>query len=348
MEFLSSNKSKPFHISNVTVQPGERITLALQTPELYSFAPMYIPIHVVHGKKAGPTVLVCATMHGDEINGISTIQKLLNMSLLKSLSGTLIAIPVINVYGLMVSSRNLPDKRDLDGSFPGSSSGTFSSRLAHTLTTQVLDKITHCIDLRTGEPQTESFAQVLVPENSPESLKLAQAFNPPVIMEVSPNHGMLWLSKRETPVPSMIYEVGEALRLDRTGIRIGLQGIVSALRSLDMLPKAKHPTKSLPTVVTKKSKWVYAHSSGLCELSKKLGAYVDEKTNLAKISDPFGSQSQHVVRANTHGIIVARSTAPIVNEGDAIAQIAEFEAHEAKQVDAWGKQDESKKDSPLL
>jgi len=130
-------RAKTLSIGNMSIHPGEKISLALPCPELYTCAPIHIPVHVIHGKKAGPVFVVCAAMHGDEINGIAAVQKLLNLNLLKSLKGTLIAIPVMNVYGLLAQSRNLPDQRDLENAFPGSETGSFADRLAHLLMKEV-------------------------------------------------------------------------------------------------------------------------------------------------------------------------------------------------------------------
>ncbi|MCF7806462.1 MAG: succinylglutamate desuccinylase/aspartoacylase family protein, partial [Simkaniaceae bacterium] len=147
---MDFEKNSRLSICDTVIQPGERVTLALPTPEIYTCAPSYIPIHVIHGKRKGPCLLVCAALHGDEINGVAIIQKLLEIDLLNKISGTLIAIPVMNIFGLITQSRHLLDRRDLAGSFPGSETGSFASRLAYLLTTEVLSKVTHCIDIHTG------------------------------------------------------------------------------------------------------------------------------------------------------------------------------------------------------
>ena len=340
MVFSRSKKNKPFQISNISVQPGENITVALECPQVHSCVPMYIPIHVLHGKKEGPVLLICATMHGDEVNGISIIQKLLSMNLLKSLAGTILAIPVMNVYGLMVSSRTLPDRRDLDGSFPGSETGSFSSRLAHTLNTQVIEKATHCIDLHTGEPLTQSLPQIHTNGNCHESIEMAKAFGSPVIMNTDSQHGMLWLSHKKNSIPSIIYEVGEAQKIHKMGVNLGVQGILSVMRSLEMLPPLKTPRKEHPYIISSVSKWIFSPSSGLCELAQELGAHVEVNKKLARISDPFGSQNVENIYSNTAGVIIASNISPIVNEGDPIVQIAEFSVQEAAKITKWDEQKE--------
>ena len=229
-------KNSPFKISNITVQPGESITVALPTPEIYTCAPMYIPIHIIHGKKAGPTLLVCGSIHGDAINGVVITQRLLKIRLLNSIRGTLIVIPSINIYGMITLSRNLPDRRDLEGGFPGSESGSFASRLANLLTEEIFNRITHCIDIRTGESHISKLSQIWTMTSNEESKQLAHAFQAPVILNTQSEKGLLWLLHREErKIPTIIYETGEALRLDEYGIKMGVKGVIRVMRHLNML-----------------------------------------------------------------------------------------------------------------
>ncbi len=311
-------RNKPLNIGNAIIQPGERITLGLPTPELYSYTSMHIPIHVIHGKKEGPCLLVCSSSHGDEMNGIAIIHKLLNTALLKSLRGTLIAIPVLNVYGLITLSRNLPDRRDLDGSFPGSESGSYASRLAHYLTTEILSKATHCIDIHTAVPYQYALPQILTDLDLPETKKMAKAFNPFVVMHTKSEVGLLWQNARG--IPTLVYEAGEPLRFDERGIRAGYRGILRVMHSLDML-KLKASFEYEP-VILRTSEWLRAPRSGLCQLTKKVGASLKEGEVLANLYDPFGSASKHQIVAPQQGIIISQNTLPLVNEGDPIVQLA--------------------------
>src|SRR5690625_2933216 len=260
-------KNKPLTIGNTLVQPGERLTLGLPTPELSTYTSMHIPIHVLHGKREGPCLLVCSAIHGDEMNGIAIIHKLLNAQILKSLRGTLIALPAINVYGLMTLTRHLPDRRDLDGSFPGSVSGSFAARLAHHLTNEILSKATHCIDIHTGEPHQSSLPQIQTNMKIAEVEKMARAFQPFVIVDTNSKRGLLW--QNDEGIPTLVYQAGEPLRLDERGIRTGYHGILRVMRALDML-KLKGKSEYQPVEVRSRN-WLRAPGSGLYQRFKKLG-----------------------------------------------------------------------------
>ncbi len=318
-------KSKPFKICNISVQPGERITLALPTPELYTCAPMHIPVHVLHGKREGPCLLVCGAIHGDEMNGVAIIQRLLELSLVKKLSGTLIAVPVVNVYGLIARSRNLPDQRDLEGSFPGSKIGSFAARLANLFTDEILQHATHVIDLHTGEPYHSRFPQIQTNFEDEQAKKIGKAFGAPIMTHTDSPRSLLWLIK-EKEIPALIYEGGEALALDETAIRYGVKGIIRVMRDLKMLklPK-KHAGKSPESLEVENTSWIYAPRSGLCQRFKKLGQKVHKKDCIAIVSDPFGTGQKDKVYSNVDGIVISQNSLPIVNEGDPILQIAETE-----------------------
>ncbi|MCP5492653.1 MAG: succinylglutamate desuccinylase/aspartoacylase family protein [Chlamydiales bacterium] len=328
-------KNAPIKISNITIHPGERTTVALPTPELYTCAPIYIPIHVIHGKKAGPTLLVCGAMHGDEINGVAITQRLLKLRQLNSIKGTLIVVPTINMYGLITMSRNLPDRRDLDGSFPGSESGSFASRLAYFLTQEIFSHITHCIDLHTGEPHIVKFPQIKTCTDTLETKELANAFQAPVIINTKSEHGLLWLlHRKENPIPTIIYETGEALRLDEKGIAMGVRGIIRVMKGLQMLPPLTIK-KTPKSVELQKEFWVRAPSSGLCEIFPKIGTYVKKGSLLAKIFDPFGTEQREEIFAPIEGVVIAKNHLPILNEGEPLLQIAEMKALAARSIETW-------------
>lgn len=311
-------------MGNTVIQPGERMTIGLPTPELYSYASLHIPIHIIHGKKTGPTLLICSAIHGDEMNGIAIIHRLLNLNLLKSIYGTLIAVPVINVYGLITLNRNLPDKRDLDGSFPGSESGSFASRLAHYFEQQILNNITHCIDIHAGGPHQNFLPQIHANLHVPEIAEFAKSFRAPVMLHSESNRGLLWQNMRkEQRVPTLIYEAGAPLKLDELSIRTGLRGILRVMRHLNMLGlKSKH-SNALPSALVNSSTWLRSPGSGLCQLYKKLGSYINKGEKLAEIYDPFGTSQKFQIIAPINGMILAHNTLPLVNEGDPILQIAQ-------------------------
>ncbi len=333
-------KNSPLKIGNITIQPGERINLALPTPELYTFAPIYIPVHAIHGKKKGPVLLVCGSLHGDEINGLVITQKLLKLRLLDSIRGTLIVIPTLNIYGMMTLSRNLPDRRDLEGSFPGSKSGSFASRLAHFLTEEIFSHITHCIDLHTGEPHISKLPQVKTSLAHPEAHQLAEHFQAPVILDTQSKKGLLWLlEKEDRSIPTIVYEVGEALRLDNAGIKTGVQGIVRVMRSINMISPSAKVSKLPSSVQLDSDYWVRSPSSGLCEIFCRVGSFVAKGSLLATILDPFGTEQRQDVFSPFDGIVIARNNLPILNEGEPILQLAEMKKSAVEKLQEWTEKD---------
>lgn len=273
-------------------------------------------------------------MHGDEVNGIAITQKLLKLNLLKSVKGTLIVIPTINIYGMMTLSRNLPDRRDIESSFPGSETGSFASRLAHLLTTEIFDQITHCIDLHTGEPHISKFSQIKTSLQSKDAEKLALDFQAPVIVHTDSEEGLLWLMKNRS-IPTIIFETGQALRLDQSGVKIGVQGIIRVMRNLEMLPLSpKKPAIRAPIKVDSRL-WVRSSSSGLSEIFPKIGSFVTKDSVIATISDPFGSEKKEIVKAPFSGIIISVNNLPILNEGEPIVEIAEEKEHAVKTMHEW-------------
>jgi len=327
-------KNSTLQICNLSIQPGERITVALPTPELYTCAPIYIPIHVIHGKQAGPVLLVCGAMHGDEANGVAISQRLLKLRMLNSLKGTLIVIPAINIYGLITQTRNLPDRRDLEGSFPGSSAGSYASRLAYFLNTEIFSHITHCINLRTGEPHIMKLPQVKTLALDKESKEIASFFKAPIALDAGADQGLLWLAKKEPKVPTIIYETGEALRLDERGINLGVKGIIRVMREIKMLPSSKDSKSPEPVQVTSET-WVRAPSSGFCEIFYRIGSFVKKGDIVAKITDPFGTDQQQEVIAASTGVIISKNHLPILNEGEPIIQIAEINDPEINSIENW-------------
>lgn len=314
-------KNKPLQICNTTIQPGEQLALALPTPELYTCTPMHIPIHVLHGKKAGPCLLICAALHGDETNGIAIIQKLLNFIQKRKVSGTLIAVPVVNVYGLMSQQRYLPDRRDLEGNFPGSETGSYASRYAHFFIKEIFSKATHCIDLHTGEQHFQKYPQVITNFNRKEALELAKVFRAPLMIHSESKFGFLWQMDESEGIPTLIYQTGEAMRLDQMGISLGLRGIIKVMQHLEMLHSYTREPSHKPLSIDHTT-WIRSPGSGLCRLFKKLGSRVHKDDEIAAISDPFATTQKFLVHSPCDGVIIEQNTLPLTNEGEPIVRVA--------------------------
>ncbi|SEO89542.1 succinylglutamate desuccinylase/aspartoacylase family protein [Aquisalimonas asiatica] len=315
----------PLDIAGVTIAPGGRETVELPAGQLYTHTPVNIPLQVVHGRRAGPCLVVTAAVHGDEINGAEIIRRLLRQQMLSRMAGTLIAVPVVNVLAFTARSRYLPDRRDLNRSFPGSESGSMASRLAYLVRTEVLARASHVIDLHTAAIHRENLPQVRADLDNPEDEALARAFGLPVVIDSPLIEGSLRSAAREAGVPVVTYEGGEALRFDETAIRAGLQGVIRVMRHLGMLPpsRRRRPTPE-PQYVSDASSWMRAGQDGLFRASVALGARVAEGQPLGWISDPFGG-SQQPVEAAFPGLVIGRANLPLVHEGEALFHVARFD-----------------------
>jgi predicted deacylase len=284
---------------------------------------MVMPVHVVRGKKDGPILLLCAAIHGDELNGIEIIRRILQLPALSRIKGTIVAVPVVNVYGLIHHSRYLPDRRDLNRSFPGSEKGSLAARVAHIFLEELVAKCTHGIDLHTGAIHRSNLPQIRANLDDQETLEMAKAFGAPVILNSNLRDGSLREAADERGVDMLLYETGEALRFDEVSIRGGVKGVVNVLRHLGMLPKTKRKSPLEP-VIARSSKWVRATSSGLLKTVKPLGARVKRYDLLALVDDPLGD-NQTEIKAPFSGIIIGRTEIPLVHEGEAVFHIARFE-----------------------
>jgi predicted deacylase len=337
-----------FTIAQQKIMPGERVKLALDVAKLYDFTEMNIPIEVVRGKKEGPVLFVCAAVHGDEINGTEIIKRLLSHKSLKRIKGTLIAVPIVNVFGFNTKSRYLPDRRDLNRSFPGVKGGSLASQLAYKFMKEVVSKSTHGIDLHTGAVHRYNLPQVRGCIDDEDTKQLALAFNVPVIINSNLRDGSLRESAKDKNIPILLFEGGEALRFNESVIKTGVRGIISVMRAINMLPQLKKTPKyaQLERFIANSSYWIRSPHSGTFTPTKKVGDRVKKDGVIGIVSDPFGEHRFKVIVAQT-GIIIGINLLPLVNEGDAIFHIATFEDSLAVQesVDSYQEDWEGKMDS---
>ena len=330
---------KPFSICGHEIKAGSRQSIHLPLPEFYTYAPTTMPIHVVHGKVAGPHLLITSGVHGDEINGIEIIRRLLGHKSLDRIKGTLILIPVVNVFGFVGQSRYLPDRRDLNRSFPGSPTGSMAARLADTVMTELVPLCTHLIDLHTGAVGRENLPQVRVTISGNEDLRsLAMAFNAPVILDGALREGTFRQAAHKAGVPSIVYEAGEALRFDEISIRAGVSGILNVLAHLGMTRKRTRKREHTP-LIAKGSSWVRAPQSGVVRSLVALGSRVSQGETIALINDPIGEHGDEV-KSNASGIVIGRTRLPLVHEGEAIFHIARFSQTSEAAVTVESFQDE--------
>ena len=313
-----------FEIARQAIRPGESKVVNIPLMRMFTHNQLSLPIKVVVGKHSGPTLFLSAAIHGDEVNGVETIRRLLNSQVLNKLKGVLVAAPVVNVHGLLNRSRYLPDRRDLNRSFPGSDQGSLAARVAHVFLDQVVSRCDYGVDLHSGSDHRENLPHIRAKLDDPETRQLAEAFGTPVILDAEQPDGSLRAALVEQKKPIIVFEGGEALRLDEIVVRSGVKGIISVMRSVGMLPRLKSKREPTKPFVARSSQWVRAPESGLFRSYTKLGQRVKKGESLGAVSDPFGELEVEVL-TSVGGIVIGRSTLPLINEGEALFHIAKFE-----------------------
>ena len=315
---------EPLVVGGTEIPRGARATVGLPTAPLYTLAAMSMPVHVVRGRRDGPRLFVSAAIHGDEILGVEIIRRLLGLRLLDRLRGTLLAVPVVNVYGYTARSRYLPDRRDLNRSFPGSAAGSMAARLAHVFTEEVVAKSTHGIDLHTGAIDRTNLPQVRVSLDQEASVAMARRFRVPLILHANLRDGSLRQSVLERGVPVLLYEAGEALRIDERAVRVGLRGVVSVMRGLGMLPESRTPLPAADPLVARSSRWTRAESSGTLRMARDVGDLVEAGEPVGTLTAPLGDLSRPVLSRDT-GVIIGKTQLPLVYEGEALFHVARLD-----------------------
>lgn len=328
------NPTDRLEIAGVAVLPGERSFIDVPITKLYH-APLSMPVTVARGRKAGPIMFISAALHGDELNGVEIIRRLLSLKTLKNLRGCLIAVPIVNVQAFLIQSRYLPDRRDLNRSFPGSDKGSLAARMANVFLKEIVGHSDYGIDLHTGAIHRPNLPQIRADLSHPETLRMANAFGAPVVMNAPIRAGSLREYTSKNQIPVLLYESGEALRFDELCIRAGVRGVLNVMRTLEMLPPKK-VRRIVEPVIAESSSWIRAPSSGILRSSVSLGARVKPDQVLGMISDPYG-QAEVELKASAAGIVIGRTNLPPVNEGDALFHIAHFEQNRqvAQNVEAF-------------
>ena len=315
---------QPLIIAGQEVKHGENRIVEVPLPDLYMHTALSMPVQVIRGRRSGPVLFVSAAVHGDEINGVEIIRRLVKSKRLKGMKGTLIAIPVVNVYGFLNQSRYLPDRRDLNRCFPGSNEGSLAARLANCFMTEVVSHCTHGIDLHTAAIHRDNLPQMRADLSNSAVEAMARAFDAPVIVNSGLIEGSLRFAAQKADIPIIVYEAGEALRFNELAIRAGVKGVIEVMREIGMLTKQKRAKKREP-FVARSSVWVRAPQSGIFRMLVPMGASVSKGDLLGMVAAPYGKEeSETEVFATSSGIVIGRTNIPLVNEGEALFHIARF------------------------
>lgn len=315
-------------VGDRTIAPGEKVALEIPIARLPpTRTTIALPVEIAHGIRPGPKIWLSAAIHGDELNGIEIVRRVLDKISPRELSGTVIGVPVVNVFGLINESRYLPDRRDLNRSFPGSARGPLASRVAHILVETIIRQCTHGIDLHTGSDHRRNLPQIRAQLTDPETRRCAEAFGAPVMIHAATRDGSLRDAASRLGISVLLYEGGETLRYDQDAIEVGVEGTRRVLVELGMIEGAPVRRSTTPFVATR-TVWLRARTGGLCRKLVGLGDWVERREELAIIADSFG-RTASVAFAPHAGYVIGTLENPVVHRGDALIHLAvEFEGKE--------------------
>jgi uncharacterized protein len=307
-------------IDDVTIAPGTTTTVKLNIGKLPSGNNLTMFAHIFRSINPGPVMLITGGVHGDEINGIEIITDLLTAGTFTNLAaGTIIAIPLVNVFGFNNTSRDLPDGKDINRSFPGSTSGSMASRLARTLTKKILPMVDYSVDFHTGGAERYNFAQTRYSKIDPIAKSMAETFNAPFTIEQAPIAQSFRKVATEMGISCLLYEGGESIRINETAKRHGKLGLIRLMVSLGYLNETI-TNDDAKTVNILKTDWIRASEPGIFSWEKKSGESIKAGEILGVVKDPYGLKSYNV-KSKADGYIIGHNNAAVVNQGDPLFHI---------------------------
>ena len=310
---------RPLLLGGETLRPGDRATVQLPIGHLVTHEMINVTVHVRRGIKPGPRLLVTAAIHGDEINGVEVVRRLLGRRMPR-LSGDLLLVPIANLPAFLGRSRYLPDRRDLNRLFPGSTTGSFGARLARVLAKDLAGICTHGIDLHTGAVTRPNLPQVRFSREVAGAQEMASAFGAPVMIQSPVRSGSFRGEFTETGKPQLMFEGGEAGILEPAPVRLAIKGVVSVMRHLGMLPPPRAKENRPDPVLCVRTWWQRSPRGGLFLPSADLGKIVSKGQIIGKVADPF-STKKTPVRAEKDGVIIGRARNALIDEGDGLVHL---------------------------
>lgn len=314
-------KHKKFVILNEEIHPGRGAQLNLEVAHLHTHTPVQVPVIVERGKVDGPVVLLMAGMHGDEINGMEIIRRIIRKGYNKPNAGIIICIPVFNIFGFLNVMRVLPDGRDLNRSFPGAKNGSLASQFAYHFMKEIAPKVDYVIDFHTGSAQRNNMAQIRCVFKDAVSMELAKIFNPPFIIHSAYIAKSIRESMNKRGKKILLFEGGKTNSIEEGIVKEGIDGIKRFLNHLEMRP-FKEVGNQRHSVYIKEHKWLRAPNSGMFQSTVKNGDKVDVGTILGIVTDPFGKIEKRI-KSPMEGYVFCINESPVVNKGDAIFHIGE-------------------------
>ncbi len=319
---MAKKEERDIVILNERIALGESRTVDFSIAKLYTSTKVEIPIIVERSKIPGPTVLLTAAIHGDEINGVEIVRQLIARKINKPKRGTIICIPIVNIFGFLSGDRSYPDGRDLNRVFPGTKSGSLASRVAFHFTKKILPHADYCLDFHTGGASRFNAPQIRIKPGDERLLELAKIFNAPFTIYSNTIEKSYRSTCTKMGIPILLFEGGRSGESNKSIAKEGVDGIMRVLDHLDMLGKKYSVPKAVSkTVIIEKSKWIRAHRSGLLHVKIDCNKHVEKGEFLATITDPYGKMRFKVTAPN-EGYIINVNQSPIVNQGDAIFHIS--------------------------
>ena len=310
---------KEIVIDGKKILPGEKVQINALIARLPTRTPINIPVFVARSKVDGPTLLVMAGMHGDETNGVAIVRDIIRKKYNIPKRGTIICIPVFNVFGYLEQSREFPDGRDLNRMFPGSKTGSLASQFAYKFTKDIMPLVDYVIDYHTGGAERENYPNVRCLLKEEKTLELAKVFGAPFIVQSKYIAKSIREAFKKKGKTILLFEGGKSLNLDQEVIDCGVEGALNVMKHLNIQDgDIEHVYKA---VTVTKSKWVRAAHSGMFQASVKNGAHVERRAVIGKITDPYGKFEKNVLAPNDC-YIFGLNTAPIVYKGDAIFHVS--------------------------
>lgn len=319
---MNKSKNKSLVILGETILPGESKTINMEIAKLHTATKLKIPIIVESSKIDGPVLLFSAGIHGDEINGIEIVRQIISQKINKPKAGTIICIPIVNMFGFVNKSREFPDGRDLNRVFPGSKTGSLASRFAYHILKEIMPLVDYAVDFHAGGASRFNAPQIRLVQNNLELKKLADVFNAPFTLYSKNIVGSFRNASEKMNVQMLLFEGGKSLDINNSVAEEGVNGVKRLLFHLKMLnPKIMITEPQHPTIYIEKSGWIRAKCSGLLHDYNTIGTFVKKGVVLGIITDPFGKFAQKV-KAPNDGYIINANHSPIVYEGDAIYHIS--------------------------
>ncbi|MEE8331478.1 MAG: succinylglutamate desuccinylase/aspartoacylase family protein [Acidimicrobiia bacterium] len=307
-------------VGETEVMPGHRARFELNVARLPTGGWLSLPVAVVNGKRPGPTIWLSGAVHGNEINGVSIVRRVMSQLVSADLAGTVIAVPIVNIFGFVNESRYLPDHRDLNRSFPGSRRGSLAAQLANLFMREVVERCDFGIDLHTAAGHRINIPQIRGDMSERGTAGLGKAFGAPFVLNAKVRPGSLREAATKRGKRVLVYESGQVLRFDADACDVGVAGVLRVMQKLKMgdwgVPKAEVPIRTIQA-----STWIRGPKSGIADIHVELGQPVAAGTALATISDAFGSKPT-VAKAPWAGWVIAKTQNPLISRGDSLVHIA--------------------------